>query len=117
MNLLLLSNSTNSGEPYLGWCQERIAEYLQGCKAICFIPFAGVTINYSEYEEMVNGALREMGLQVTSLHHSANPAETIKNADAIVTGGGNTFHLLKELYDRGVLHIIREKVEAGTPYI
>lgn len=117
MRLLLLSNSTNYNQPYLGWCKNRISEFLKGCNSICFIPFAGVTITYSEYEEKVNDALEETGLQVSSLHNSSNPIDTINNADAIVTGGGNTFHLLKELYDRDVLEAIKNNVKNGTPYV
>lgn len=32
-------------------------------------------------------------------------------------GGGNTFRLLKELYTTGAFQAIREKVEAGMPYM
>jgi dipeptidase E len=117
MKLLLLSNSTNYGEPYLGWCKRRIADFLKGCENLCFIPFAGVSISYSEYEEMVNKALSEVGLKVTSLHHSSDPISTLKNSDAILTGGGNTFHLLKEMYDRNIIDAIRDRVSEGVPYV
>src|SRR5919106_1462283 len=37
--------------------------------------------------------------------------------DAIAVGGGNTFHLLRELYRSGVLEAIRERAVAGVPYL
>jgi peptidase E len=37
-----------------------------------------------------------------SIHQSANPVESVKSADAIFIGGGNTFRLLKGLYDNKV---------------
>ena len=45
------------------------------------------------------------------------PVKEIESADAIIVGGGNTFHLLKQLYDNGTLWAIRERVLAGVPYI
>ena len=48
--LLLLSNSTNPGEPYLGWPEDHIKDFLgDTVKKILFIPYAGVTISYDEY--------------------------------------------------------------------
>jgi peptidase E len=48
MNLLLISNSTNFGEPYLAWATNQIEYFCEktGVNAktnIVFVPFAGVT--------------------------------------------------------------------------
>ncbi len=43
MNLLLISNSTNAGEPYLQYPMAEIAQTLRGIKEIVFIPYAAVT--------------------------------------------------------------------------
>jgi dipeptidase E len=34
-----------------------------------------------------------------------------------MTGGGNTFKLLHDLYQTNVINLIKEKVNKGTPYI
>ena len=38
-------------------------------------------------------------------------------AEAVLVGGGNTFHLLKYLYDTGLVWAIRERVLGGVPYM
>ena len=37
--------------------------------------------------------------------------------DALFVGGGNTFCLLQQCRERGLLEQIRERVRAGIPYI
>ena len=97
MKLLLLSNSTNAREPYLGWAREKVAQFVSGCKNIAFIPFAGVTVSYSDYELKVQDALAELSIKPVSIHHSENFLKTIAQADAIFAGGGNTFKLVEML--------------------
>src|SRR6185369_5026170 len=52
-----------------------------------------------------------------SIHSAENPAQAVKETDAMFIGGGNTFRLLKALYDFDLLDVIRERVDAGMPYI
>lgn len=118
MKLLLLSNSTNAGEDYLGFSKKTVKEFIDSNSPnIVFIPYAAVTFSYDEYEEKVNRAWKEIGLQVTGIHHSSNPIESINNADIIVVGGGNTWKLVKMLHENHLMNCIRKKVKAGTPYI
>ena len=52
--------------------------------------------------------------------HSIQPTDAIgaiERAEAIVVGGGNTFHLLRGLYRAGVDDVIRERVRTGMPYV
>jgi dipeptidase E len=55
MQLLLISNSTMAGEPYLDYPKNEIKKFLgeKAVKAI-FIPFAAVTFPFNTYEEKVN---------------------------------------------------------------
>jgi dipeptidase E len=58
-----------------------------------------------------------MGLSIMSIHDVSNMPRTIDEADAIFVGGGNTFRLLKGLYDCDLLSPIRQRVAEGAPYI
>jgi len=118
MRLLLISNSTNPGEPYLDYPRNNIKEFL-GKKPVMalFIPYAAVTFSYETYEEKVNERFREIGHEVTSIHRFKDPVAAVEKADAIVVGGGNTWKLLKTIRDNRLIDIIREKVISGTPYI
>jgi len=118
MYLLLISNSTNPGEPYLNYPKHNIREFL-GPKPVkvLFIPYAAVTFSYDLYEEKVSERFREIGHNIVSIHHSKDPVKAIKEAEAIAVGGGNTWKLLKELRDNRLTGPVKEKVIGGTPYI
>lgn len=118
MRLLLISNSTMPGEPYLDYPKHEIKRFL-GEKKIeaLFIPYAAVTFSYDIYETKVSERFLEIGHSIVSIHHFPDPVEAVRKASAIVVGGGNTWQLVRELNRLGLMSLIREKVLAGTPYI
>jgi len=118
MKLLLLSNSTNAGESYLEYPKYQIKEFLGSTSVTAlFIPYAAVTFSYNDYEAKVKERFNEIGHNIVSIHHFANPVEAVLNAEAIVVGGGNTFHLLRNMQLSKIVEIIRDKVLNGLPYI
>jgi dipeptidase E len=118
MRLLLISNSTNPGEPYLDYPKNKIGEFL-GHKTVkaLFIPYAAVTFSYDEYEDKVSERFREIGHNIVSIHRFKDKRAALKEAEAIVVGGGNTWQLLKAIQDNDLIDIVRQKVITGTPYI
>lgn len=118
MKLLLISNSTNAGEEYLDYPKYRIRDFLGKNKLSCiFIPYAGVTMTFDDYEARVKERFAEVGHSITSIHHFDDPVKAIEDAEAIVVGGGNTFQLIKMIQDNGLIEPVRDKVLAGTPYV
>src|SRR3954452_22686639 len=98
--LLLLSNSTMPGEPYLAWPREAIGDFLagagtatagrtSGARRIAFIPFAGVRFSWDEYAARVRDALAPLGHEVVPVHHAADPVAALEGCDAVAVGGGN----------------------------
>lgn len=118
MNLLLLSNSTNPGEPYLGYPKQSIDTFLGDIREnIIFIPYAAVTFSWDEYTLKVNEALSEIGVRVKGIHKEDDLVNALKDAKALMVGGGNSFQLLNLMYENRLMEVIRDKVGSGTPYI
>lgn len=118
MRLLLISNSTNAGESYLEYPKNQIRDFLGRKPVKCvFIPYAAVTFSFDDYLARVSQRFNEIGHPIDSVHHYSDPSKAIEESEAIITGGGNTFHLIKHLQENNLIEIIREKVISGTPYV
>ena len=92
----MLSSSRAGDEAYLAHAKDMIASHLTGCQRIVFIPYAGVTIDWPSYTEKVQSALPEFN--IVGIESFDDPKLAIEQADAVMVGGGNTFHLLHQLY-------------------
>ena len=116
--ILLMSSSRKDSLAYLEHATEQIHTLLKHeARKIVFVPFAGVTFSFDTYEGIVKPVFEKLGYALESIHHSANPRKTIEEAEAIAVGGGNTFALLKRMYEADIVDAIRAKVRAGTPYV
>lgn len=113
--LLLISNSTLHGSGYLDHAETEIRDFLGELKHVLFVPFA--LADRDKYASTAQARFQKMGYELTSIHTAANPVQAIKDADAMFIGGGNTFRLLKALYEFDLLDVIRERVDAGMRYI
>lgn len=117
MKLLLLSSSRAGNSDYLAPGLSLIAEQLTGIHQVLFIPYAGVSVSYDAYQQMVQSALAPLGIEVQSIHQMPDPLLAVQQAQAIMVGGGNTFQLLHLLYQQQLVTAIRDKVQQGTSYI
>ncbi|XP_045563175.1 alpha-aspartyl dipeptidase-like isoform X4 [Salmo salar] len=90
--LLLVSNSTLHGGGYLEHCQQQIKDFFgKGVARILFIPYA--LCDRDGYAKTARDKFNSLG-------------------------GGNTFRLLKCLYDNNVLSEINKRVlQDGVPYM
>lgn len=118
MKLLLISNSTMPGEPYLDYPKNEIKKFL-GEKPVTalFIPYAAVTFSFDSYCEKVEERFSEIGHHIIGIHTFADQIKAIHKAEAIVVGGGNTWQLVRMMHDYNLMNPIREKVFNQTPYI
>ncbi|CAG0886611.1 unnamed protein product [Darwinula stevensoni] len=116
--LLLFSNSSMAGEEYLQFASSLINQFKDGwgmSKAL-FIPYALRT--HEDYTEKVKKAFHPFGIEIEGIHKAEDPVAAVRSAKAIFVGGGNTFQLLKGLYDHKLIDPIRKSVlQEGVPYV
>ncbi|WP_419227497.1 dipeptidase PepE [Alteromonas marina] len=118
-HVLMLSSSRQGDEAYLEHARTLIFAHLGDVRDLLFVPYAAVTQSYDEYVSAVANALPECN--VVGLHTVDDPVTAInhakKNGQAIVVGGGNTFHLLSTLYANALIVPIKHAIADCTPYI
>lgn len=115
MQLLLISNSTLYGSGYLDHAESEIRDFLGDMKRVLFVPFA--LYDRDAYAATAQERFAKMGYELSSIHTTPDPVQAVEETDALFIGGGNTFRLLKALYDFALLDPIRGRVADGMPYI
>ncbi len=116
--LIIASTSTIHGSGYLEYLLPILSTHFTNVKNMLFIPYARPSgISYDEYTAKARAAFNTINIDVKGIHEFENPKEAILNAEAIFTGGGNTFELVNQLYKQAIFDILQEVVENGTPYL
>ncbi|WP_299754216.1 dipeptidase PepE [uncultured Pontibacter sp.] len=117
-NLLLISTSTTHGTGYLEHAEQEVKSLLEGKKSILFIPYARPGgMSHSDYTAKAREAFSKWGISVSGVHEYDEPAKAVREAEAVFIGGGNTFVLLRQLYQNKLVEPLRERVQKGMPYM
>jgi len=114
-NLLLISSSNVYGQGYLDHVAGEIRGMLNNVEKVVFVPFA--LYDRDAYAAKARERFKRMGFLLESVHSTSNPQRLLEQAQALFIGGGNTFRLLKALYDYDLLAVIRRRVGDGMPFI
>lgn len=118
MDLLLLSTSTMHGGRYLEYAELEIRSFVGDRPTVLFVPFARPGgVSHDDYTAAARERFAEMGVDVAGLHESGDPAGAVRAAEVVFVGGGNTFVLLRELYERDLLKLLRDRVREGMSYM
>lgn len=116
--MIIASTSTVHGKGYLEYILLELKTFFRGVSEILFIPYARPGgLSYDEYTAIVKRGFSSLNIEVKGIHELNNPTETVKNAQAIFVGGGNTFELVNQLYKHELIDVIKKVVEKGTPYL
>ncbi|WP_438969232.1 dipeptidase PepE [Nonlabens sp.] len=119
-NMIIASTSTIHGTDYLSYLLPEVLEVFQEkqIKNLLFIPYARPGgISHDTYTNKVKTAFKNTIIEVEGIHEYENPAEAIQNAEAIFTGGGNTFVLVKMLHDLDLMNVLRKQIYTGIFYV
>jgi len=120
LNALLLSATTNPGQGFLEHAVEALREVYAGCARVLLLPYASASQGRDFYEKRMDDAFArlEIGPRIESLHHHRGPeaARVLREAEAVFVSGGQTFLLLRALYDLDLVELLRERSLAGIPY-
>lgn len=117
---LLISSTTVAGKQSLEHAELELRRLYEGVENILLINFASLPAARDAYAKRMQRDFSriEQRFKVNSLHAvpHAEAGALVEKAEAFFVSGGNTFLLLRELLDRGVLELIRKRVGSGVPY-
>src|SRR5690349_20738329 len=111
MPLLLICSSLVHGYGFLDHAEPELRRLLAGVGSVAFVPFAQQ--DHDAYTARVRERLSAMGFDVTQVRTRAD----VERAEALFIGGGNSFRLLKAMYEGDLLEAIRARVAGGMHYI
>ena len=118
LNILLASTSRVYNSTYLEYLKKELQELFKNTDEILFIPLARPGgISYSDYTKKARRFFHSIDKDCVSIMEYENPQDAIMQAKGIFTGGGNTFLLLKTLYELDLIKPLKEKIESGCPYL
>ena len=116
--LIVASTSTVHGSGYLEYILPTLTNFFKEASTILFIPYARASgKTYDEYTDIARKAFATINKEVKGIHEFDNPKEAVQQAEAIFTGGGNTFELVNQLYKNDIIPDLTKAVENGTPYL
>jgi len=116
--ILLASTSTLFGQTYLEYLMEELQTFFADKSTITFIPYARPGgISHDAYTQLVQTAFSKINKTVVGLHTFKDPLEGIEAAQAIFTGGGNTFLLVQQLHQQDLMRVLKRIITEGTPYM
>ncbi|MCW3121054.1 MAG: alpha-aspartyl dipeptidase [Flavipsychrobacter sp.] len=110
--ILLISSSAVHGYGYLECNKDAILALVNNITTpVLFVPYAAGRDEWDNYTDKVRTFFATLNIGVTGIH--TIDRERITDHEVIFIGGGNTFRLLNELQQQGLMLPIREAVLSG----
>lgn len=117
-NMIIASTSTLFEGDYLDYLLEELETLFKDVNTILFIPYARPGgMSHDDYTKKAEITFEQINKTVVGIHTFNSPIEAIENAEAIFVGGGNTFVLVKQLYQNNIIATLQKQIKNGTPYL
>lgn len=118
IRILLASTSTVAGSDYLAYLKPALELHFSAVSRLLFVPYARPGgISHEAYSAKAADFFKTLSIEVDNLAQAADPAEAIQQAQAIFTGGGNTFLLVKTLHEHNLMELLGNRIRQGIPYL
>ena len=92
-----------------------VSEHFSGSSQVVFVPFA--SDDPDAYTSRMQDFIGPNGPSLVGIHTFEDALSAVREAKGIYVGGGNSFLLIRELHERGLIGPIRESCLGGTPYL
>ncbi|WP_116790576.1 dipeptidase PepE [Flavobacterium psychrotrophum] len=116
--LIIASTSTLHGGSYLEYLLPALQQHFSGCGSLIFIPYARPGgMSHDDYTARAAAFFTKLNITVKGIHEFEDPAAALTDAQAVFTGGGNTFLLVSQLYKNGVMTALQDAISRGVPYL
>ena len=112
---VLLGSGGISTEERRATYSELVADHFSGSERVLFVPYA--SHDHEGYTARMQQFLGSREVELVGLHTFQDTAGALSDFDSIYVGGGNSFLLVKELHERGLVGPIRDMVLRGASYL
>jgi dipeptidase E len=117
-NIILASTSSLYGESYLSYLRSCVSQLFGNIKTLIFIPYARPGgISHDDYTQQAASFFKQLQIEVKGLHQFEDAGRAIDEGAGFFTGGGNTFLLVKQLHELGLMKVLKQNVRSGKPYL
>ena len=112
---VLLGSGGISTESRRETYRELVGKHFSDCEEVLFVPFASA--DHETYTSRMQEFLGPDGPRLVGIHSFDDQPSAARDADGIYVGGGNSFLLIRDLHERGLVTPIREMALGGAPYL
>ncbi len=92
-----------------------VSSHFSGCKQVLFVPYASQ--DHDKYTIRMQEFLGPDAPIMSGIHTFEDTSQALAEADGIYVGGGNSFLLIRDLHELGLVTPIRDMVLRGAPYL
>ena len=92
-----------------------VSKHFVGCDEVLFVPYA--SHDWPSYTERMQEFLGPEGPRLVGIESHDDHISAVRESEAIYVGGGNSFLLIRDLHEMGLVAPIRDRVLAGAPYL